>query len=78
MILPLLFYWNPNDPIDYSAPSGQIYDSMNFGSCHANSANFVFCDGAVHSISYEIDPALFTCLGCRSHRSQSVPAGNYD
>lgn len=44
---------------------GQISDVLNFGSAHASGFNAVFVDGAVHTISYEIDPILFDNLGDR-------------
>jgi len=37
-----------------------------FGSIHANACNFTFCDGSVRSISYSIDPILFSNLGNRA------------
>jgi prepilin-type N-terminal cleavage/methylation domain-containing protein len=36
-----------------------------FGSAHTSGFNAVFADGAVHAVSYEIDPLLFNYLGDR-------------
>ena len=36
-----------------------------FGSVHPASCNMVFCDGAVHSISYAVDRRIFACMGHR-------------
>jgi type II secretory pathway pseudopilin PulG len=37
-----------------------------FGSAHAAGINAVFADGAVHGLSYDVDPELFNRLGHRS------------
>jgi prepilin-type N-terminal cleavage/methylation domain-containing protein len=37
-----------------------------FGSVHAEGAYFVFCDGGVHLISYDIDPNIYVRLGNKS------------
>lgn len=47
-----------------------MYDSYPFGSAHPNTANFVFCDGSVHSIAYSIDGDVFSRLG---NRKDGVP-----
>ena len=36
-----------------------------FGSVHAGALNMAFCDGSVHSISYEVDPAVYYKYGGR-------------
>ena len=38
---------------------------LRFGSPHANGCNFAFCDGSVHTISYQIDPEVHRRLGNR-------------
>jgi prepilin-type N-terminal cleavage/methylation domain-containing protein/prepilin-type processing-associated H-X9-DG protein len=43
-----------------------LSDPLLFGSIHANACNFTFCDGSVRSISYSIDPILFSNLGNRA------------
>jgi prepilin-type N-terminal cleavage/methylation domain-containing protein/prepilin-type processing-associated H-X9-DG protein len=45
--------------------------SDQFGSAHTGSCNFVFCDGAIHHISYGIDADTHHCLGNR-HDGQAV------
>jgi prepilin-type N-terminal cleavage/methylation domain-containing protein/prepilin-type processing-associated H-X9-DG protein len=37
-----------------------------FGSAHAAGVNFVYCDGSVRLITYQIDPTTYTYLGCRN------------
>jgi len=36
-----------------------------FGSAHTTGCHFVFCDGSVHAISYEVDAVVFLHLGDR-------------
>ncbi len=43
-----------------------LSDPLLFGSIHVNSCNFTFCDGSARSISYSIDPLLFSSLGNRA------------
>ena len=45
-----------------------------FGSAHVSSCNFVFCDGAIHHISYRIDADTHHWLGNR-HDGQVVDGG---
>lgn len=37
-----------------------------FGSAHSSALHMSFCDGSVHSISYDIDPDVFQSLGSRN------------
>jgi prepilin-type N-terminal cleavage/methylation domain-containing protein len=43
-----------------------------FGSSHAATMNAVFCDGSVHSISYDVDPDVFLVLGKRTKPSSDA------
>jgi prepilin-type processing-associated H-X9-DG protein len=43
-----------------------------FGSAHASGFNAVFCDGSVHSISYQIDRTVHAQLGNRRD-GMSIP-----
>jgi prepilin-type N-terminal cleavage/methylation domain-containing protein len=44
---------------------GPATDVVNFGSAHPGGFHAVFADGSVHTIRYEIEPALFDRLGDR-------------
>jgi prepilin-type N-terminal cleavage/methylation domain-containing protein/prepilin-type processing-associated H-X9-DG protein len=39
-----------------------------FGSAHAGGCNFLFCDGAVETIDYDVDPWVFNYLGGRNDK----------
>jgi prepilin-type processing-associated H-X9-DG protein len=44
-----------------------------FGSAHSSGLNAVFADGSVHIIGYDVDRALFNCLGNRQdHKAISL------
>ncbi|MBN2577511.1 MAG: DUF1559 domain-containing protein [Pirellulales bacterium] len=73
-------YFKPDgffDPGPLSHDRAGLSYFWSFGSAHPHSANFVFCDGSVHSIKYEIDRTLFNYLGNRRDR-HTVPADCYD
>lgn len=46
-----------------------------FGSAHASAANFVFCDGSVHGIDYDVEPIVFRSLGFRDDMKWLDPQG---
>ena len=46
---------------------------QSFGSAHAGNMNMSFCDGAVRSISYSIDPEIHRRLGDRDD-AEVIPA----
>jgi hypothetical protein len=48
-----------------------------FGSAHPSSINCVMCDGAVHSIIYEVDGVVFSRLGARKSSKIGVDSSIY-
>jgi prepilin-type N-terminal cleavage/methylation domain-containing protein/prepilin-type processing-associated H-X9-DG protein len=48
-----------------------VDDWWQYGSAHPNSCNFLLCDGAVDTISYDVDPWVFKYLGGRKDK-QSI------
>jgi len=48
-------------------------ENFRFGSAHPHGVNFVFCDGSVRPVSFEIDPEIHRRLGNRKD-GQSVDA----
>jgi prepilin-type N-terminal cleavage/methylation domain-containing protein/prepilin-type processing-associated H-X9-DG protein len=68
---------------DQSIPGAEFRrDSHNFdqywafGSAHPSAANFVFCDGSVHGIDYDIEPIVYRSIGFRDDKTWMDPAGN--
>ena len=47
--------------------------SARSGSAHATGLNFVFCDGAVHWITYLVDPLVYTYMANRNNRTIFTP-----
>jgi hypothetical protein len=47
-----------------------------FGSSHPTGINCVMCDGAVHSVSYDVDSTMFSRLGSRND-GQGIDANSY-
>jgi len=43
-----------------------LYWSAIFGSAHPSGANFLFCDGSVRQVDFNIDAATFTVMGDRN------------
>ncbi len=54
-------YTNRPPAPDYSAPTGN--GDLRFGSSHPTLFNALFADGSVHTLSYGIDPLVFSYLG---------------
>jgi prepilin-type N-terminal cleavage/methylation domain-containing protein len=50
--------------------------TLQFGSAHAQSCFFTFCDGSVHPLSYSIAAEAFQCLGNRAD-GQVISASNF-
>jgi prepilin-type N-terminal cleavage/methylation domain-containing protein len=65
------------DPGPFIHDRSAISYNWNFGSAHYQSAHFVFCDGSVHIIKYDIDRTFFYYFGNRSDR-QIVPPECFD
>jgi len=62
---------DPNGSLVYAPQRDRpgLDDYVGFGSAHPAVFNMVFCDGSVHSVSYNIDPEMHRRLGSRCDRS---------
>jgi prepilin-type N-terminal cleavage/methylation domain-containing protein len=45
-----------------------VQDTLSFGSAHAMGLNMAYCDGSVHFLTYDIDPAVHKRAGSRKAR----------
>ncbi len=56
--------WTRNSPAsDAIRTFGNDNDHLLFGGPHPGGCLMVFCDGSVHSVSYDVDESVFTLLG---------------
>jgi hypothetical protein len=51
---------------DHTMPADGIPGSVRFGSAHSTGLNMAHCDGSVHFVAYEIDPAVHFRAGHRA------------
>jgi prepilin-type N-terminal cleavage/methylation domain-containing protein len=56
-----------------SSPTVAPLEDTRFGSPHSSSCIFVFADGAVHVIAYEVDPVVFQDMCGRSDKRSPDP-----
>jgi hypothetical protein len=76
--------WNPDStapkeafqPSQDSPGNGNKGPEARFGSAHPATFQAVFCDGSVHSITYDISPLAHRYLANRSD-GEVIPAGGY-
>ena len=62
-------WFNPSNPNSGCTPKRDrpgLADTISFGSAHPSGCCLVFCDGAVHSANFMIDPQTHSWLGNRS------------
>ncbi|MCE5302779.1 MAG: DUF1559 domain-containing protein [Planctomycetaceae bacterium] len=57
-------YWRSCE--DDKKPVGCDCGLLPFGSCHPGVWNVTFCDGSVHTLSFDMDPESHRRLGCRN------------
>lgn len=53
-------------PLQDTVLNGTVSPTFRFGSVHVSAFHMSFCDGSVHSISYDIDPDVHRSLGSRN------------
>jgi hypothetical protein len=51
---------------DANSPTPKLQELTVFGGPHPAACQFVYCDGSVHSIAYEVDREAFRALGSRA------------
>jgi len=61
------FYPPMSDTLNFS-------DKWRFGAAHAQTMNFAYCDGSIHTVSFDIDAVVHRALGTRAG-SEVVPGG---
>jgi hypothetical protein len=62
----------------YSRDIPGVQKSLAFGSAHAQGANFIFCDGAIHSINYNVAPYVLAFLIYRDDKRYESKAMESD
>ncbi len=71
-------YFDPGNPGSGRTPLQDrmgVSNTFRFGSPHVAGCNFVFCDGSVHKIGFDVDPEMFSYLGNRKDRQPIDFAG---
>jgi prepilin-type N-terminal cleavage/methylation domain-containing protein len=54
---------------------GSLYNVLHFGSAHVNGIQGVYADGSVHTINYDVEPAVFNSLATRAGNENIEYAG---
>jgi len=54
---------------------GALYNVLHFGSAHTSGIQAVFADGSVHTVSFDVEPAVFNSLGTRAGNETITIAG---
>lgn len=70
--------WTRNDPRVACTPLRDTHgleQYHRFGSTHAETSAFVFCDGSVRSLTYQVDPEVHRRLGNRADGLPTESAG---
>ncbi|HEY4761289.1 MAG TPA: DUF1559 domain-containing protein [Thermoguttaceae bacterium] len=62
-------YNGPNSPNNPMRDQNGVTINFIFGSAHAAACNFLCADGAVHGVSYDVDPNSFRIYGSRNDKN---------
>ncbi|MCE9546498.1 MAG: DUF1559 domain-containing protein [Planctomycetia bacterium] len=68
---PVLVLTNTGEASERRVPNNAMDHVEDANSEHPLGVNFVFCDGAVHTINNDIDPAVWEALGTRAGRDST-------
>jgi prepilin-type N-terminal cleavage/methylation domain-containing protein len=74
--LPPQFDYSGAGQAPLSPDRGEVLYGYQFGSAHATGAQFIFCEGSLHLLSYTIDPEVFRRLSSRNDRL-SISGADY-
>jgi hypothetical protein len=73
---PLATYFEDTGTNSVSMPTlGALYNVLHFGSAHVNGIQGVYADGSVHTINYDVEPAVFNSMATRAGNENIEYAG---